>query len=801
MTRSSAELPGYIRAPLAALRFSSSECGLLAQLNQEEWQRALRFCDRAQLTLPLALYRRDCLPDAIRARTDRNLAGNAERWRRIHTAYSQLAKPFEREGIEAVVLKGFSHCPCFVPNPRWRPQYDIDLLLSRERLVRARDIAKSLGYEPLRASNGRVDHLPPMIRKTGWEWRGDLFDPDIPVSLELHFRLWDRSTEQFAPAGLDQFWERRERRKLEGLAFTALHPVDSVAYASLHLLRHLLRGDLKPFHVYELASLLHCKAGSESFWWTWQERHDSSLRRLEAICFSLAHRWFDCGLAAAASEEIALLPPEIKRWLELCAFSPLMHLVQPNKDELWLHWILLDSRRARCSILIRRLIPPLPQGPVDAVHLPDSGITWRIDLRRKWRYARYAASRAAHHLAALPGVLIGAMQWFGGLRTQYWVFFLTASFFNFGLFIFFLLYNLYLLQLGFRENFIGLVSGVMTAGSVAGCIPAAAAIRRFGLRSTLFAAFSAIACISALRSIVPSATALVALAFAAGFVGSTWGVAISPAVAELTTERNRSLGFSLIFSAGVGIGVLGGFVGGHLPGKFSILLSSNVDGYRASLLFGCAMVVLALLPLSQLQLEASPVAEPAFRRPSPLLIRFFGAMVVWNLATGAFNPFFSAYFVHLNFSTERIGGLFSSVHLVQAVAMLAAPIAIHRLGLARGISILQGATALSLAGLAMWTGAAQTSFAYGSYVVFQYMSEPAVFALLMNSVPMTKRAGVSALNMMVIFAAQAAAASMAGVLITRFGYPPVLLAASLTCVAASILFRGLRAERIAPSEP
>ncbi len=758
------------------------------------------FCDRAQLTLPLALHWRDRFPDHVRARMDRNLAGNAERWQRVQTAYREVAAPFEREGIEAAVLKGFSHCPCFIQNPRWRPQYDIDLLLPQQHLLRARDIVLALGYEPLRASNGRVDHLPTMIRKTGWQWRGDLFDPEIPISLELHFRLWDQATEQFEPSGLDQFWERRESRTLEGLSFTALHLVDAVGYASLHLLRHLLRGDVKPFHIYELASLLHQTTESESFWSKWTEWHDPSLRQLEAICFSLAHRWFDCRLSPAASQEIASLPPEVTRWLDLCAFSPLMHLVRPNKDELWLHWSLLASPRARWSMLQRRLIPPVPPGPVDAVHIPESEITWRIDLRRRWRYLSYAASRVLHHLAALPSVGIGAVQWFAGLGNQYWTFFITAAFFNFGVFIFFLLYNVYLLQLGFRENFLGLISGIMTAGSLVGCLPAAAAIRRFGAKPTLFAAFIAVACISALRATVPMAPMLVALAFAAGFAMSTWGVAVSPAIAQLTTERNRSLGFSLIFSSGVGIGVLGGIVGGHLPGKFSSLLSSTVDGYRASLLFGCAVVLLALVPLSRLRIDAAPASEPVFRRPSPLLLRFFAAMIVWNLGTGAFNPFFSAFFVHLSFSTERIGMLFSSVHFTQALAMLAAPLVLNRLGLARGISTMQLATALSLAGLAMWTGSTLASVAYGSYVVFQYMTEPGVYALLMNSVPVAQRAGISALNMMVIAAANAAAASLAGVLITRYGYPPVLTVASLICAAAALLFRGLRAERFAPSD-
>jgi len=800
LTRSADHLPSYIGAPLAALQLSSPDYAPLGALTEEQWKRTLRFCDQAQFTLPLSLRCRDRLPDNVRARTDRNLADNAERWRRMQAAYREVAESLGREGIEFAVLKGFSHCPCFVHNPRWRPQYDIDMLLPGSQLLRALDLVKELGYEPLRASNGRIDHLPAMIRKTGWEWRGDIFDPDIPVALELHFRLWDRETEHFEPTGLDQFWERRERRELEGMSFTALHPVDAVGYASLHLLRHLLRGDVKPFHVYELACLLDQTAGNDSFWSKWSEWHDPSLRRLQAICFSVARRWFDCGLPSAASEEIGLLPPEVTRWLEISAFSPLTGRVHANKDELWLHWSLIDSRRARWSMLRRRLLPPVPQGPVDAVHLPESEITWRIGIRRRWRYARYAASRVAHHIAALPGIAIDAIQWFAGLSPQYWTFFATAACFNFGLFVFFFLYNLYLLKLGFRENFLGLVSGVMTAGSVVGCIPAAAAVRRFGLRSTLFTAFIAIACISALRATVPFAPALVGLAFIGGLLGSVWGVAISPAVAQLTTERNRSLGFSLVFSSGVGIGVLGGLVGSRLPARFSHILSSNLDGYRASLLFGCAFVLLALLPLSRLKIDAVPTSESVFRRPSPVLLRFFAAMVVWNLGTGAFNPFFSAFFVHLRFSTERIGTLFSSVHLAQAFAMLAAPVALRWLGLSRGISTLQIATAFSLAALAMWKGAIPASFAYGLYVIFQYMSEPGVFALLMNSVPVAQRAGVSALNMIVIFASQAAAASVAGVLITRFGYPPVLTAASLICVAAALLFRGLPAERFAPSD-
>ena len=81
------------------------------------------------------------------------------------------------------------------------------------------------------------------------------------------------------PQGLDGFWTRREGHRL--------HPVDALGYAALHLTRHLLRGNLRPFHVWELAYFLH-QQHEEAFWQDWKEWHSPSLRRLEAVAFLLA---------------------------------------------------------------------------------------------------------------------------------------------------------------------------------------------------------------------------------------------------------------------------------------------------------------------------------------------------------------------------------------------------------------------------------------------------------------------------------------------------------------------------------
>ena len=791
---------------LRSLRFRSPECEGLARLSEDDWEKALRFSDGAHLTLALGLACRDHLPEWVGEHIDRNLADNAQRWERVKAAYREASAAFEDAGLDFLVLKGFSQCPDFVCDPRQRAQYDLDLYFPPEQVDAAREAALKLGYEPVHALDRRpADHLPTMIRKTGWQWRGNYFDPDLPPSLELHFRFWDEHTEGFAPTGLDQFWERRVHRQLDGLCFAALHRSDAVAYSALHLLRHLLRGDVRPFHVYELARLLHSHADDYSFWNEWAGLHDPSLRKLEAICFALARRWFDGRLPTAAREEIDRLPVEVTRWLNLHGDSSLDGLFRPNKHELWLHWSLAESRGARFAILRRRLLPAVPPGPVDAVHTPESQLTPRMRMQRRWRYLALAASRAAHHARALPPTLWSGVRWFGGradFGPQFWRFFAAACLHDFGLFIFFLLYNLYLLRLGFAENVLGYVSSASTAGSLAGCIPAAVAVQRLGIRNTLLATFVVVAADYGLRASATSAPLLIALAFAGGLVSSAWAVAISPAIAQLTTERNRAFGFSLMFSRGIATGIVAGFVGGRLPDwlQRSGLASSPLVSYRHALWAGSAMVLLSLWPLARVRLGPALPQDRRLRPPSRPLLRYLAVIAVWQLGTAMFNPFFNAFLARQQFSAAGIGSLVSTSQAAQVGAMLLAPLVFRRFGRRRGIAGMQLATAVALAALAGSQGAAWIGAAYVLYMASQYMSEPGLYSYLMDVVAARDRGGASALNFVVAFGAQAIAAAVAGAFIYRLGYSPVLLLAAVVCAVAALMF-GLLREKPAPERP
>jgi len=75
------------------------------------------------------------------------------------------------------------------------------------------------------------------------------------------------------------------------------------------------------------------------------------------------------------------------------------------------------------------------------------------------------------------------------------------------------------------------------------------------------------------------------------------------------------------------------------------------------------------------------------------------------------------------------------------------------------------------------------------------MSEPGMFTFLMEGVSERERNSASALNFLVTFAGQATAATAAGWLLTRFGYPPVLAVAAAIAAASALLFRALLAPR------
>jgi Uncharacterised nucleotidyltransferase len=385
------DVPRYFIALLGALQLRNTSFDLMRRLETSEWQDLLSFSDSARLTLLVAQLPSGVLPVWVASRLQQNISDNTERVAQIRDVYMELAKALQAAKADHLVVKGFTQFPQYTRSLNLRFQSDIDLFCPANTILTARDTLLKLGYEPSPyQENVPIDHLPTMCRSRGWKWRGNFFDPGMAPQVELHYCLWNEAVSHLAIPEVDQFWHRRERRDLQEFSYPALDPIDQIAFCSLHILRGSMRGDRIIHHVYELAYFLNAHSHDEALWSDWQTLHSDRLRSIEAISFCFAKTWFGCDVSPVVERHIRELPPAIERWFQLFCISSLKEMFVPARHGVWLNVALVESTRAKLSVIRRGLlpqrIPPLAIG--DYLHLTTNGQV--VSLRGPYRAVRYA---------------------------------------------------------------------------------------------------------------------------------------------------------------------------------------------------------------------------------------------------------------------------------------------------------------------------------------------------------------------------------------------------------------------------
>lgn len=361
--------------------------------------------------------------------------------------------------------------------------------------------------------------------------------------------------------------------------------------------------------------------------------------------------------------------------------------------------------------------------------------------------------------------------------------------FQLAMFVHVILFNLHLTEAGLREDAMGQLGAAMTVGTLLAALPAAALVRRFGLKALILAASLGLGVSLAARATVMSLPALLVSSVLVGVCTSVFNVTNPPAIAALAPARYRAHAFSGNIALAMGVGAIGGVLAAWLPS----LLHSKF----AALLVAAALPLAGVVFVVRLGLPGPTPENPPAAPSREFLVRFVAGVGPWYAFTAGFAPFYNVYLSRVHqASVAVIGGTFAASQVVQALAVLSMAWWIARLGLLRSVLACQVLASLAVLAFLPIMNLATASVIYTLYVSLLYMPEPALQSLLMDKVGEAERAQAAAINQMLNLGTHVVVVTAAGSLISRAGYQALFISLSLLGLFAIAAFYAILGRQV-----
>lgn len=358
-----------------------------------------------------------------------------------------------------------------------------------------------------------------------------------------------------------------------------------------------------------------------------------------------------------------------------------------------------------------------------------------------------------------------------------------------------LLFNFYLVSLGYAADTAGLLSTVGRGAGMLLGVPIGLLIDRVGPQRAILAGLAAYCGGWALLLQARELWALVGAQFLVGAAYILAATAVTPLLTGVTSEEDRATVFGLNASAALIIGLVGSVLGGVLPTLAAGLLGvgpQDTAAYRLALvaviaLGAAAMLpVLGALPVVEEERRVGPVADADRRLPIRRLLRFAVAGLLLGIGGGAILPFQNLFFRDVfGLGDAAVGVVLAVASLGMGLgALLGAPVT-KRTGLRRGAALLRLIAAFGT--LVMLVPALAPAIA-GFFLrgLFVAASFPMNDALVMRLTPPRQR-GMAASLMSVLWAGGwAGAALVSGAVQIRWGFAPLIVVVALSYVLSAL---------------
>ena len=275
------------------------------------------------------------------------------------------------------------------------------------------------------------------------------------------------------------------------------------------------------------------------------------------------------------------------------------------------------------------------------------------------------------------------------------LFFVFSLLITIGSGVFGLAYNLYLVELGFREDFIGVFNAIYTLSIAAGALSIGAALRRIGTwRALLIGAVGAIVMQAALAT-AERPPLILAMAVVYGLGTAYLTTSTMPFIIDWGRRSSRAQIASIAFALGAVAATIGSLMGGYVPeiaARFTGGDAQSPGTYRIALISGAVLGLFALIPLFRMQaarkgkprdVARGPAAVPSpaersqTRKDVSVYVMLGGALA---LGLGTVIPFYAVFMISRGVSSGSVGFIYAAGNLLGAMFSLLGPALVQRYG-------------------------------------------------------------------------------------------------------------------------
>lgn len=251
--------------------------------------------------------------------------------------------------------------------------------------------------------------------------------------------------------------------------------------------------------------------------------------------------------------------------------------------------------------------------------------------------------------------------------------------------IFWVILNLYILELGFSTAFLGVFISSHLIASAVFLIPGGAISDVIGRKRTLLISTALMFCSIIVLCTVTDKYLLIAANSVRGVGDSLIMVTIAPFMMEQSNDYERMHLFSVNAALNSFSVMFGTLIGGLLPTVFAFAAQELAEQYRLTLLTTSLFALVAFFPLffitERTKIPQSHVVSTPFSGKRTFVAQFVICSAVIGFGAGVVVPFFNVYFSRvLHATAAQIGVIFSASQLSVGIAQLVLPVMVRRLG-------------------------------------------------------------------------------------------------------------------------